>query len=538
MKRIVLIFIGLFLLLPSISYGSMLFYPSPYPVAETAQKAVIWYENGIETLILSTSFRGNAKDFGWLIPVPSKPKVDTASDELYTALEDLTRPKYQVDRGVMEIPYSATGLQEKAPVPQSPTIIDTKVVDVFDITTLSANDEKGLSEWLFKNGYSYPSDRENIIKYYIEQKWYFVAVKVNSSGLGYAQTTLSDGHATPIKLTFSSPNIIYPMKLSGPGIPSSQGKGAKVAAYSFEQGTEGFYGTFSANSLESEQAQGIKIVQSYPRVNLVLDSSNSYHGTFSLKVNPSNTASALPIVAQASLSNLKPGITYTFSAWAKSLNPNTGSVYLTTTSGTTINQSEKKQIGLLKDWQRFTLTFVAPSSYVSIQLTGSNFSEGETVNWDAVQVEEGNSTSDFTEEFLPSRQVSNYSMPIDRVTIQLYVFSDHKKEVPGFTVSYASWVSPKTIEKLAFTPDGGQPWIAVKQKTYLTKLYRQMRPSEMTTDLILRDAENNDSVNADSFPEVSTFRFIAVIVLVLVLEIMSIAGFIWYKKKKVNSPPD
>lgn len=530
MRRAVLVFLAAVLLFPSAAFASMVIYPLSKPVYETAQKAVIWYENGVETLILSTTFKGNAEDFGWLIPVPAKPQTDKASDELYTALDDLTRPKYSVDRGPLEIPLGITGLEEKYRGPQPPTIVESKEVDIFDITVLEPKDEKGLTEWLSKNGYLYPTDRDHIIKSYIEQNWYFVAVKVNSSALGYAETHLRDGHATPIKLTFTSSNIVYPIRLSGPGIPVSKETGTKVAAFSFEQGVEGFYGTYPTLQIEQPRA-GVK---KYPKTNVNLDSNNFYHGKFSLRVNAENIATGAAVAAQRSVSNLKPGKTYTLSAWAKSTNPKTGSAYLAI-SGATSDESDKKPLTELRNWQRFTLTFVAPSSYASIALSGSNFSEGETINWDAVQIEEGTKATDFTEEILPTTEKPIPVQSPDYVTLLIYVFSNHKKELPGFTTSYASWVSEKTIEKLAFTPDGSKPWVDAKQKMYLTKLHRQMKPSELTTDLILRDAPNNDPVNAESFPEVSTIRFFAVIILVLVIEVGAIIGFVIYKRKKVNA---
>jgi len=532
-KKTALILLAVFLLFPSSASASMLIYPSPYPVVETAQKAVIWYENGLETLILSTTFHGNAKDFGWLIPVPQKPQTDKASDELYTALDELTRPKYAVDSGPLILPLGMTGLEEKYRGPLPPTIVETKEMDIYDITVLEPKDEKGLTEWLSNNGYAYPFDRDYIIKSYIEQNWYFVAVKINSSALSSSQEYLRDGHATPIKLTFPSTNIVYPIKLSGPGIPASKDTGNKVAAFSFEQGMEGFYGSY-LNLPYEQKTPGA--VRKFPVVTLNLDRNNAYHESFSIKVNTTNPEVAQTITAQTSLSNLKPGKIYTFSAWAKSTSPKNGSAYLAI-GGQTTESSDKKPLTSLTSWQRISLTFVAPSSYVVLSLNGENFSEGETINWDAVQVEEGTQATDFTEEILPSTAQKVSPQPSEDVTLLLYVFANHKKELPGFTTSYASWVSEKTIEKLAFTPDGEKPWVDAKQKMYLTKLHRQMKPSEMTTDLILRDAANNDPVNAESFPEVSTIRFFIVIILVLALEIGGIVAFVIYKKRRANASP-
>ncbi|MFZ5364221.1 MAG: hypothetical protein ACOZAG_01935, partial [Patescibacteria group bacterium] len=98
----------------------------------------------------------------------------------------------------------------------------------------------------------------------------------------------------------------------------------------------------------------------------------------------------------------------------------------------------------------------------------------------------------FTPDMAP---VSDYYYPWrPGVNILLYVFADHKKDLPGFTTSYASWVKSKDIEKLAVESNGDY-WVEPEaRKYYLTKLSRYMQPSEMTYDLYLRDADDNDKV--------------------------------------------
>ena len=97
------LFIGLFLFAfifqafcfkayPAYADG-MVIPPYKYTVYESGQKAVIWFENDLETLILTTSVITNTTDFGWLIPTPNRPSVDKATYEIFTALDELTQPK-------------------------------------------------------------------------------------------------------------------------------------------------------------------------------------------------------------------------------------------------------------------------------------------------------------------------------------------------------------------------------------------------------------------------------------------------------------
>ena len=96
--------------------------------------------------------------------------------------------------------------------------------------------------------------------------------------------------------------------------------------------------------------------------------------------------------------------------------------------------------------------------------------------------------------------------------ILIYVITDNKQALPKFDTLYAGWVSDKTIEELAYD-DEGDAWLEVPQdKYFLTKLYRRMRRSEMTNDLFLRQASNNDVVNASDERDKDFTAFIWVMI--------------------------
>lgn len=538
MKKLVVLLTLFAFLLPGKALAFYVYPTSSYPqIQQTGQKAVIWHENGKETIVVSTTFTNAPKDFGWLIPVPSKPTVGQASGELFTSLEDLTRPKGYVDRGVLEPAFQAPGLYDKnLSLPTEPSIIETKQVGIFDITVLAATDPKGLSDWLTKNNFSYPNDRSYIIKSYTEQGWYFVAVKVNAEAQDYAQSfSQVSGHTQPLQVTFDSQNIIYPIKLSGPGIPNTKNTGSKVAAYSFEQGIEGFYSSAVSGpqtDVYGPTQDGVRRSPIepyyYPPPTLTLDNAEKYHGLYSLQVTAAQATGTQ--AAQASINNLKPGKTYTVSGYAKSPSAKSGTVSLMADA----TKTSAKSVTALRNWDRLSTTFVAASEYASISLQLNNLGLGESVNFDAIQIEEGNTPSAFTDEIIPTNTYTPQLYPSD-VILTLYVFSNHKKTLPGFTTSYASWVSPKKITKFAFTSDGTQPWMQAKKKMYLTKLYRQMRPAEMTTDFIFRDADNNDPVNSEGAADFSSARFFIAVFVILALEIGGVVGFFYLRKRKARA---
>ena len=200
----------LFLFPQAAMADGMVVAPETQWIEETDQQAVIFYDQGVETLILSISFQGDAEDFGWIVPVPSKPEIAKGSDELFTTLEELTGyVPYPSKRILYEDSYLGSA-------DQAVTIVETKKIDYYDVTVLSSTDEKALAEWFSDNDYNYPTAASYLLNSYIENGWYFVAMKINPESLGWANVTqqLRSGHATPVSLAFETNNIVYPMKIS------------------------------------------------------------------------------------------------------------------------------------------------------------------------------------------------------------------------------------------------------------------------------------------------------------------------------------
>lgn len=204
--KLLFLFSVFFLLLPASVFADGGIFPPPdFYVGQTEQKAVIFYDQGVETLILSITFQGNAKDFGWVVPTPTRPEVDKSSDELFLALEELTRRliRYE-EKGLMPVPLEG-GVE----------VLETKEVGIYEISVLRADDPKALSSWLDKNGYNFPKEASYILEDYIKNKWYFTAVKVRPELVWEGvEEQLRSGHATPLKLVFKSEKIVYPLKIT------------------------------------------------------------------------------------------------------------------------------------------------------------------------------------------------------------------------------------------------------------------------------------------------------------------------------------
>jgi hypothetical protein len=160
-------------------------------------------------LILSVSFEGDAEDFAWVIPVPSKPEIAVTDPELFWELSDLTATEFPGGGGGFWCGGGAGAPSDQDGV----DVIEEKVVGPYATAILSATNVTALVDWLNANGYIFPEGGEEIITEYIEKEWYFVATKINAveEDTGHA---LAEGAIEPIVLSFASNETVYPLRIS------------------------------------------------------------------------------------------------------------------------------------------------------------------------------------------------------------------------------------------------------------------------------------------------------------------------------------
>ena len=90
------------------------------------------------------------------------------------------------------------------------SILERKIVGVFETTTIASRDAKALQAWLSENGYSIPTNSEAVISSYAKSDWVFVATKIRRAN---AASDASTPH--PLSFTFKTDKPVYPMRLTG-----------------------------------------------------------------------------------------------------------------------------------------------------------------------------------------------------------------------------------------------------------------------------------------------------------------------------------
>src|SRR5215472_6751106 len=53
------------------------------PVTTPDQRAMLQFSNGVERLVIETSFVGQGTNFAWVVPLPSVPKIEAVSTNFF-----------------------------------------------------------------------------------------------------------------------------------------------------------------------------------------------------------------------------------------------------------------------------------------------------------------------------------------------------------------------------------------------------------------------------------------------------------------------
>lgn len=93
---------------------------------------------------------------------------------------------------------------------ESVSILDRKLVGIFEATTISSRDPTALENWLHDNGFFISTNAAPVIADYVKDGWVFVAAKVRRDD---AKSDTSTPH--PLSFTFKTDKPVYPMRLTG-----------------------------------------------------------------------------------------------------------------------------------------------------------------------------------------------------------------------------------------------------------------------------------------------------------------------------------
>jgi hypothetical protein len=178
--------------------------------------AVRW-DGRTEQIVMRFTVRGDAERAAWIMPVPGRADVTLGDPELFDELEELTRPEHRKRHyfwpRAKDWPFAGgagDGAAAAPPGDGAVGVVGRERLGPFDVARLTATDPKALSGWLEKNGFELSDGLAAELRPYVERKWEYVAVRLAPEADGAALR----GELDPLRISFASERLIYPMRLS------------------------------------------------------------------------------------------------------------------------------------------------------------------------------------------------------------------------------------------------------------------------------------------------------------------------------------
>jgi hypothetical protein len=188
-------------------------------ISVARESSVIDWDGRTEQIVMRFTVDSNAPEAAWIMPVPNRATVELADGTLFDELVRIAAPQHRTrhyfwPRGG-DWPFDDTdGAGAGAPAPGAAApgvgVVGRERLGDFDVARLTATDPDALGDWLAENGFELPEGLGQDLEPYVAAGWEYVAVKLAPSSEG---TTL-DGTLDPLRLSFASEKLVYPMRLS------------------------------------------------------------------------------------------------------------------------------------------------------------------------------------------------------------------------------------------------------------------------------------------------------------------------------------
>lgn len=180
------------------------------------ENALVRYGGGTEQITLSMAINGSSKKAAWIMPVPAAAKVELGETGVFDRLNRMTRPKIVVrktywpfrDLGIMGSGRDSAGAPTAAG--GGVNVREQMVLGPFQVARLEGTSGSAVTDWLSTNGYVVPATLAENLTPYLSEDWEIVAVKLAPKQPGERMS----GATPPLRLTFASDRIVYPMRLS------------------------------------------------------------------------------------------------------------------------------------------------------------------------------------------------------------------------------------------------------------------------------------------------------------------------------------
>jgi hypothetical protein len=199
-------------------------------ILQPAQKAFLTWDpvKKSETFTVQPKFEGNALDFGMVIPTPTRPKLHEMPKDFFKnlAIYSILKKRQMPRSKLLPMPRKGGGFgggfgQAKGgkgggiPEARPPAIkiLEAGIVGSLDYKIIEAARADDLYQWLKDNKYSYSGD-EATLNHYVQKKWLFTVMKIDTMQMKKNKDGSYAGEVTPTRFSFASEKLVYPLKIT------------------------------------------------------------------------------------------------------------------------------------------------------------------------------------------------------------------------------------------------------------------------------------------------------------------------------------
>ena len=204
---------------PSIAQACGCFAPPTVgePVVQAGERIVFAHDGANVVAHIQIQFQGDAREFAWLVPMPSVPDLRLGSEELFTEIQAATNPRYTLIRtpgedcggsgfGCAASDFALAGASPRAAEEAAGVAVKAASAGPYDWAVVRADEKKPMLDWLQTNGFFVPAGTQAAIDPYIRPGAYFLALKLQSG-----QTA---GDIQPVILEYASERPMVPIILT------------------------------------------------------------------------------------------------------------------------------------------------------------------------------------------------------------------------------------------------------------------------------------------------------------------------------------
>ncbi|MBB4930094.1 hypothetical protein F4561_000914 [Lipingzhangella halophila] len=181
-------------------------------ISVSRESSLVRWDGTTQRILMGLDVETFEEEAALLLPTPAPADVELGDRELFGELSAMSRPDGEYHDDWWPGHLLAPDLRGEAGGQDGSSdveVLGESEVGPFDVTTLSADDPDALRTWLDGNDYEVSSDLADALDTYVEEGWYYAAVK-----LGTADGEELSGGLDPLSVTFESDELVYPMRLS------------------------------------------------------------------------------------------------------------------------------------------------------------------------------------------------------------------------------------------------------------------------------------------------------------------------------------